>query len=122
MIFRYLLPGLALIALMAFQKKAIVEWISPTEHDFGDLRSREEVTHQFQFRNISADTLHIDNVRAACGCTAPAWTDGPIPPGDEARITVDYDARDNGYFRRYIKVYFDKQRKAEKLWITGFVE
>lgn len=100
----------------------VVAWLTPTEHDFGDLPANQPVFHEFRFRNVSPDTLFIDNVRTACGCTAPTWPDGPTPPDSTATIQVEYDARDNGYFRRYIKVYVSGQRRAEKLFITGYVE
>lgn len=110
-----------LLSSPLFQDTSVVAWLTPTEHDFGDLRPDQPVFHTFQFRNTSPDTLLIDNVRTACGCTAPTWPDAPIPPDSTAAVEVEYDARDNGYFRRYVKVYLSGQRRAEKLYISGFV-
>lgn len=98
-----------------------ITWIGSTEHDFGDLAHLKPVAHTFRFKNISDHPLVIDNVRPACGCTTPDWTTRPILPDSTAEIKIEYDARDQGYFRKSIKVYVSGQRKAEKLWIEGFV-
>ncbi len=98
-----------------------ITWIGPTEHDFGDLAPLKPVVHTFRFRNVSGSPLVIDNVRPACGCTTPDWTTRPVLPDSTAEIRIEYDARDKGYFRKSIKVYVSGQRKAEKLWIEGFV-
>lgn len=88
----------------------------------GDLPYETPVTHGFEFQNISSDTLRIDNVRTTCGCTLPDWSPAPIPPDSTSQITLEYDAEDKGRFRKKIKVYFDKQRRAEVLWIKGEVK
>ncbi|MFK8102128.1 MAG: DUF1573 domain-containing protein [Saprospiraceae bacterium] len=99
-----------------------VEWNVPMEHDFGDIARRTPVVHDFSFKNVSGEDLIIDNVRTSCGCTAPDWDLAPIPADSIGHIRIEFDARDAGYFRKKIKVYFDGQRKAEKLYIEGFVE
>lgn len=111
----------ALLSLL-FVSPSKVEWSGPLEHDFGDITHREPVEHDFAFKNISGEDLIIDNVRTSCGCTVPDWDETPIPADSIGHIKVQFDARDVGYFRKKIKVYFDGQRKAEKLYIEGFVE
>lgn len=103
----------------AFSK---VKWLSPLSHDFGDITRHQPVKHNFSFKNISGAPLSIDNVRTTCGCTVPDWPEAPILPDSNGIIIVEYDARDEGYFKKQIKVYFHGQRKAEKLSIEGFVE
>src|ERR1041385_5530813 len=39
-------------------------------HTAGHVNAGETVTHTFEFRNAGGLDLSIDNVRAACGCTA----------------------------------------------------
>lgn len=107
-------------ALHTFDSK--VEWHSPTTHDFGDIIHRQPVSHNFSFKNKSDAPITIDNVRTTCGCTVPDWSEAPILPDSLGIISVEYDARDVGYFKKQIKVYFQGQRKAEKLSIEGFVE
>ena len=101
---------------------APVEWQTDMTHDFGDLERGNPVTFDFTFRNTGPDSLYIDNVRTACGCTSPEWEDVMVPPDSLGYIHIEYDADDAGYFNKWIKVYFNGYRKAEKLFIEGWVE
>jgi hypothetical protein len=96
-------------------------WLDATDHDFGDIEHRKEVSHDFRFVNKGDTPLTIDNIRTSCGCTTPDWSEAPVLPGDTSIIQISYDARDPGYFRKLTKVYFHGQRKAEKLYIEGYV-
>lgn len=98
-----------------------VTWLTPTEHDMGDIQYRQPAYHTFEFKNDSEAELIIDTVRPGCGCTIPEWSEAPIAPDSTGRIAVAYDARDKGYFRKLLKVYFQGQRKAERLWLEGYV-
>ncbi|MBK9012937.1 MAG: DUF1573 domain-containing protein [Saprospiraceae bacterium] len=97
-------------------------WVSPTTHDFGDLKLNVPSTHEFYFKNTGDAPLLIDNVRSICGCTATEWSETPILPGKEGFIKVVFDARKAGYFYKKITVFFNHQRKGEKLYLEGFVE
>ena len=98
-----------------------VQWLSPLEHDFGDIKHNEPVVHLFEFVNISEEALTIDNVRTSCGCTASDWEDAPTAIADTSAVSITYDAFKTGYFRKKIKVYFHGQRSAEILYIEGYV-
>lgn len=99
-----------------------VEWLTETTYDFGDIPHRKPAKHEFRFRNVSGEPLVIDNVRPSCGCTAPGWDAAAVPPDSTGLISVEYDARDLGYFYKKIKVYFNGQGRAEVLYIEGWVE
>lgn len=99
-----------------------VEWLAETTHDFGDIPHQKQARHIFTFRNISGEPLTIDNVRPSCGCTVPGWDNAAVPPDSIGTVSVEYDARDLGYFYKKIKVYFNGQRRAEVLYIEGWVE
>lgn len=101
---------------------APLEWKQAMVHDFGDLEQGKEAAVVFKFINTGTDSLYIDNVRTACGCTSPEWEDVSVAPGALGEVTIIYDAEDEGYFKKWIKVYFNGYRKAEKLWIEGYVE
>lgn len=98
-----------------------VAWLGPETHDFGDIERDQPVRVELRFRNTTDAPLLIDNVRTACGCTVPRWSQTPVAPDSLGTISVAYDARDTGYFRKYIKVYFHGHRRAEKRWIEGYV-
>lgn len=98
-----------------------VVWLDETEHEFGDVEMNKPIQHTFTFKNISDAPLTIDNVRTSCGCTGTTWSDVPVLPDSTSTIVLEYDAKQAGYFRKYARVYFNGQRKAEKLWVIGFV-
>lgn len=105
-----------------FQTNEGIEWITPIEHDFGDIFHKEPAEFHFKFKNTSGDSILIDNVRTTCGCTTPDWTWDPIPPDSTSLIKVVFDAKKKGYFKKKIKVYFSNQRKGITLKIKGYVE
>lgn len=96
-------------------------WLSPTEHDFGEFERYDMQQVEFKFKNNSGEAVVIDNVRTTCGCTSPDWTEEPIPADSTSTITIEYDARKLGYFRKKVKVYFSGIRKGEKLLVEGEV-
>ena len=99
-----------------------VEWTTPTNHDFGLILRGVEARHVFTFRNISNAPLIIDNVRTECSCTASDWDASPIAPNAIGKITVDYDARKKGFFRKRLTVWLRGQKHSEKLLIQGEVD
>lgn len=107
---------------VSVQNTPVVEWTTPMDHDLGDIELEKPVTVQFQYINISDKAITIDNVRPTCGCTAPTWTDAPIEPDSIGTIEIEYSASQPGYFRKKIKVFFNAQQKAERLYVEGFVE
>lgn len=100
----------------------LVEWQSPVQHDFGELRQGVPGKVEFRFKNISAEPIIIDAVRTTCGCTAAEYPEIPILPGESERILIEFDARKTGWFDKKIKVFFHGQRKPEVLGIEGLVE
>ncbi len=111
-----------ILAFIPFYASAqIVEWQEDKDFDFGILTQGEPEEVIFTFKNISTDTLIIDNIRSTCGCTAPYWDFTPILPDSTSQITLKYDAYKEGYFYKKVKVFFNTQRKAEQLSITGEV-
>lgn len=98
-----------------------LEWLTETEHDFGDLIYQKPVAHTFRFKNKSSEPLVIETIRTTCGCTGSTWDETPILPDSIGNITIEYDAKKGGYFRKNAKVYFAGKRDAERLWVSGFV-
>jgi hypothetical protein len=104
------------------QKAAVVEWLTERDHDFQHLRQEHPKTFVFKFKNIDTVPILLQTVRTSCGCTAATWTEEPIPSGATGQIEVEYDAYQRGEFRKKIRVFFDRQRKPEILWIHGEVD
>ena len=99
-----------------------IEWQEGMEYDFETIRQGKPKTHIFHFKNTQDEPIFIETIRTTCGCTAPEWDDAPILPDSTGSIKIVYDAQRNGYFRKKIRVFFSHQRKAEILFIEGFVE
>ncbi|MCB9266794.1 MAG: DUF1573 domain-containing protein [Lewinellaceae bacterium] len=119
----FIFPLLAVLGMaFVFSPDSKVEWLTETTHDFGDIPQKKTAVFEFQFRNISDGALIIDNVRTSCGCTVPGWDTAAVSPDSTGVISVEYDARDLGYFNKKVKVYFNGQRRAEVLFIEGWVE
>lgn len=100
----------------------VVEWLGPQVHDFKKIRHEQPVEHVFQFKNISTSPILLETVRTTCGCTAASWTESAIAPGETGEVRIEYDAYLRGDFSKKIKVFFNKQRKAEILKISGTVD
>ncbi len=118
---KYLLISLVFSVFFGVQNAPVIEWTTPVDHDLGDIALKKPVTVLFQYKNVSDKPLAIDNVRPTCGCTAPDWSPDPIAPDSVGTIKIVYDATHPGYFRKKVKVFFDSQKEAERLYIEGFV-
>ena len=92
-------------------------------HDFGEISESDgPVTHEFQFVNITGDSLRITHVRASCGCTTPAWTREPIAPGDTGLVQAQYNPYNRpGPFNKTLSVNFDILDEPVTLFIRGKV-
>ncbi|MFN0014951.1 MAG: DUF1573 domain-containing protein [Saprospiraceae bacterium] len=124
---RHLFPFLALLVVFATAPAAgprpsVVKWTTETEHDFGTLRAGNTATFTFTFQNVLTEPIVLETVRTTCGCTAADWTEAPVEAGQSGQVLIEYSADRRGDFKKKITVFFDKQRKAETLWITGVVE
>jgi hypothetical protein len=116
-----LLPSANTVPAVQPPPSPVVEWLTEKDHDFGTMKHERPQTFVFRYKNISKDTILLETVRTTCGCTAATWTENPVAPGSSGEIVVEYDAYQRGSFSKKIRVFFDKQRKPEILWIRGNV-
>ncbi|HNL38655.1 MAG TPA: DUF1573 domain-containing protein [Saprospiraceae bacterium] len=100
----------------------VVSWLTEQDHDFGEVPSGKTVHFLFKYKNISTEPLLLQTVRTTCGCTAADWTEEPVMPGGTGQISIEFESSQRGAFHKKIRVFFDKQRKAEILWIGGEVQ
>jgi Protein of unknown function (DUF1573) len=82
-----------------------------TVHDWGRLDPKYSNGHGFELKasipvaNIGTDTLHIIEVRPACGCTTAPIKDSVLAPGEETSIEVTMLApTTNGPISKHITV------------------
>lgn len=80
--------------------------LSETTHDLGRVDAGCQITSAFTFRNAGGLDLTIENVRAACSCTAAAPEPHVISPGNTGVIDVTFDTtRAHGHEAHTITVY-----------------
>ncbi len=70
-----------------------------TEHDFGKILQGEQVSYTFKFKNVGDAPLIITNIEKTCGCTSPDYSNEPIKPGGEGKITITYDSKGHKGFQ-----------------------
>jgi len=70
--------------------------VSQVHHNFGNLVKGQQVEHTYTFTNTGDQPLVISAVKPACGCTAPSFTNDPIFPGKEGKVTLRFDSSSFG--------------------------
>ncbi len=78
-----------------------------TEFDFGKIPQGKPVTHVFEFKNISSIPFSLDNVQASCGCTTPEWNKDVVAPGATSKITIGYNAQNEGTFAKPVTITYN---------------
>lgn len=104
-------------------KGAVISAASP-EFDFGIIKEANgKVSHTFTIKNAGDAPLVITRVATPCACTTPEYSQEPIAPGKEGRITVTFNpAGRPGPFFKNIAVYSNGRDGAFTLRIKGKVE
>jgi hypothetical protein len=77
------------------------------EYNFGKIPQGKPVTHVFEFKNTGNTPLKLDNVQASCGCTTPEWSKDEVAPGSSSKITVGYNAANDGEFEKTITLTYN---------------
>ncbi|WP_294820843.1 DUF1573 domain-containing protein [uncultured Flavobacterium sp.] len=90
-------------------------------HTFGDIEKGKPVSHEFNFKNTTKQTVLITNVKAQCGCTATNYTKTPIKPGETGVVTATYNAANAGSFSKTVTVTTNDSDVNKILTIKGKV-
>ncbi|MEM9859767.1 MAG: DUF1573 domain-containing protein [Bacteroidota bacterium] len=121
--------GISLIFLLVLSigsKAQLSEALTFSErsYDFGRIKEVDgPVIHEFGFINNGGDTVQISNVKASCGCTTPAWTRQPVPPGQSGIIQAQYNPKNRpGAFNKNLTVTLKSSTEPVRLFIKGYVE
>lgn len=91
--------------------------------DFGTIaEDGGEVSHTFNFKNVSPSPIVIINATTTCGCTVPQYSKRPIASGAEATMEITYDPLYRpGRFVREVKIYTSVSPEPEIIKIVGDV-
>lgn len=77
-----------------------------TDHDFGKIPYGKPAEFTLPMKNISGDSVTIEDVKVGCGCTTPKWKPGPYAPGQEFGIEIGFNGYTQGKFNKVVTVYF----------------
>ncbi len=101
---------------------AHVEWLE-TEYDYGTFREAAGPQKgSVRFVNRGPEATFISAVRPSCGCTAAAYTESMIQPGDTATVSFIYNPYGRpGRFDKTVKVFVGEEREMKIVKIRGTV-
>ena len=94
--------------------------LKETEFDFGKIPQGKPVTHVFEFTNTGTTSFSLDNVQASCGCTTPVWNKDVVAPGATSKITVGYNAQNEGQFAKPVTITYNGNQ-VKQITIKGDV-
>lgn len=81
---------------------------SNAEFDFGRIAFGKPVEYQLKMKNISKDTIRIENVQVTCGCTTPKWdANKRYAPGETFNITLGFNGNTKGVFQKTATIFFN---------------
>ena len=92
------------------QKADIATVLSFTEenHDFGKIPHGKPVEFDINIKNISQDSVKIDNVKVQCGCTTPKYDQGKsYAPGETFKVTLGFSGYADGNFEKAVDIFFN---------------
>lgn len=77
-------------------------------HDFGKIPYGKPVEFDVQIKNISPDSVKIENVKVGCGCTTPKYEQGKsYAPGENFKVTLGFSGYAEGPFEKYVDIFFN---------------
>lgn len=95
-------------------------YFEQTSFDFGSVPSGTKVTHSYNFKNIGATPLVINNAYANCGCTVPKFPKEPVLPGESESIKVIFDTESRkGFQLKKINIFTNTYPSQNILELKG---
>ncbi len=112
--------ALSLLFVVNISLAQPLKFLTP-EWNFGTIKEDGgEVSHIFEFTNVSNKPLVITDVRTTCGCTTPQYSKQPIAAGAKSTIEITYDPFYRpGVFSRDIKIYTSANDDPVVIKISG---
>lgn len=76
-------------------------------YDFGKIPFGKPTEYQVKVKNISSDSITLENVQAGCGCTTPKFEKGKrIAPKETITVTLGFNGGTNGVFTKFVTFFF----------------
>lgn len=76
------------------------------DHDFGKIPHGKPAEFELVMKNVSGDSVRIENIQVGCGCTTPKWQPGPYAPGESFKAVIGFNGSSEGEFHKQITVFF----------------
>ncbi|WP_018612112.1 DUF1573 domain-containing protein [Segetibacter koreensis] len=91
-------------------------------HDFGKIPYGKPVEFDVLIKNVSKDSVKIENVKVGCGCTTPKYEQGKAyAPGEDFKVTLGFSGYADGPFEKYVDIFFNNGlSKQIKFHGTGY--
>lgn len=95
---------------------------SEENHDFGKIPYGKPVEFDVVIKNISSDSVKIENVKVGCGCTTPKYEQGKsYAPGETFKVTLGFSGYAETTFEKYVDIFFSNgMSKQIKFHGTGY--
>lgn len=77
------------------------------DHDFGKIPFGKPASFDLEIKNISKDTVRIENVQVGCGCTTPKWAPGPYAPGETFKVGIGFNGATDGEFHKVVTIFIN---------------
>ncbi|MEQ8238533.1 MAG: DUF1573 domain-containing protein [Cyclobacteriaceae bacterium] len=92
-------------------------------YDFGIIPEQEgTISHDFQFINLTKDSIQISDIDLACDCLSPNWSREAIAPQDTGSVSLAFALNNRpGKFEKSATVQFNENTEDIVLTITGYV-
>lgn len=87
----------------------------------GQLLFRAPSSLTLSLTNTSSATTHIKKVDTGCGCTIANFSKNDIPAGQEAQVTLTFDAKQLGHFERTVMIYDAASEAPALITVRGQV-
>ena len=89
--------------------------------DFGTIPVGQKKVVELAFTNTGSKPLIITDTYTSCGCTGIEFPQQPFMPGKSGKLTISYDADEEGFFSKTITIYSNADNKKEIIKIQGIV-
>jgi Protein of unknown function (DUF1573) len=106
------------------QKKSIPETtvaIDSMLKDFGEIPQYSTAEAVFSINNTGKNDLVLSEVNTDCHCTIASWDSLPVPPGQSAKVKVNFDTKAFGFFQQTVNVTLNTKEKIISCLIRGKV-
>lgn len=94
-----------------------------SEHDFGEIESKQNVETVFNYTNTGDVPLVITDIKSSCGCTVPEdWSKEPLQPGDKGHFTVKFNGTGANKVSKTVTITANTESGKETVKISAFVK